>query len=116
MGAQFPELERVRKKLPLERAAWCASELRRSANELQDAGLEQASQGTRLMAETLEEISDLAANQARIAEQLARGARFLLDMLQLSNEEVEALYGRSDTLEQAAIELRGAIQAQEDSR
>lgn len=114
MPEQFPELEHARKMLPLMRAAWCASELRRSANELQDSGLEMASQGTRLMAETMEEIGNLAANQARIAERLARGARFLLDMLQLSNEEVEALYGRSDSLEQAAVELRAAIQAQEE--
>lgn len=62
------------------------------------------------------ELDAAVAEQARMLDRIGSGARFLLDLLQKSNDDVEAMYNKSDTLGQAAVELRSAVRAWEDGR
>ena len=113
------DLDNVKRMLPLERAKWCAGEMRRSAEAIRaerDPQLSMAAEGNDLMADTFDELAALASEQARIADFLGRSSRYLLDMLTASNESVEAMYGKRDTLEQASTELRKAIEAWEEGR
>ena len=66
------------------------------------------------MADTMRELAKLAGDNGALADRLGSGSRFLLDLLQAPNEEVEAMYGKTDSLEQAAIELRAAVKAWEE--
>lgn len=110
------ELDRAEKMLLLPRAEWCAKELERSAREMDEGDLQEAANGTALMARTMRELREALGEQAALAERLGSGARFLCDLLQQSNEQIEALYGGEFDLEQATAELRSAIKAWEESR
>jgi hypothetical protein len=102
--------------LLLPRAEWCTNELVRSAFELRRAGLSAAFEGTLLMAETMSEMRESLGKQAALADRLGSTARFLLDMLTMDNDQVDAMYGRKDSLDQAATELREALKAWEATR
>ena len=113
------DLDNVKRMLPLERAKWCAGEMRRSAEAIRaerDPQLSMAAEGNDLMADTFDELAALLSEQARIADFLGRSSRYLLDMLTASNEAVDAMYGKRDTLDQAAVELRKTIEAWEEGR
>lgn len=112
------EMRRVAASPLIVRAQRFAQEMRRSADAFRAEAPEMTDliEGNDLMAEAFEELATALGDQARMTERLGVAARFLHDQLTMSNEEVDALYGRSDCLEQAAVELREALNAWSASR
>lgn len=106
------DLDRARKMLLLPRADWCAAELERSAQAISDEDgpeLAYAAEGTAFMAETMRELRSTLGYAVASRDRVVTAARFFLDNVTRSGAEVEAMYGRCCTLEQAAAELRAAI-------
>lgn len=111
------DIERASKMLLLQRAEWCASELERSSRALEEhPELAEADNGTALMASTMREMRRALGEQAALTERFGMGARFLCDLLQGSNESIDALYGGEFDLNQAVKELRAVISAWEGSK
>ena len=119
-GIRDNDIDNARRMLLIPRAEWCVKELRRSAAALAEYAdsveIEHAAEGTGLMADTLNETLEELRKLVKSRDWLVRSSRFLLDMLTESNETVDALYGRSDTLENASNELRAAIADADETR